>query len=143
MIEMNKVGLVLEGGGMRGLYTGGVLDFFLDKGLLFQDIIGVSAGACNAVSYISRQRGRNFKVNTDYVGDKRYLSFEGMIKRGSIFGMDFLFEEIPDKLVPFDYETYYSSNMHLTIVVTNCETGKPEYLDGIKLYSYVCTYCGD
>jgi predicted patatin/cPLA2 family phospholipase len=130
MIEMNKVGLVLEGGGMRGLYTGGVLDFFLDKGLLFQDIIGVSAGACNAVSYISRQRGRNFKVNTDYVGDKRYLSFEGMIKRGSIFGMDFLFEEIPDKLVPFDYETYYSSNMHLTIVVTNCETGKPEYLDG-------------
>lgn len=127
---MSKVGLVLEGGGMRGLYTAGVLDFFLDKEIFFQDIVGVSAGACNAVSYISKQRGRNFKVNTDYIGDKRYLSVEGMVKTGSIFGMDFLFEEIPNKLVPFDYEAYYNSNMHLTIVVTNCETGQPEYLDG-------------
>lgn len=127
---MSKVGLVLEGGGMRGLYTAGVLDFFLDNKIFFQDIVGVSAGACNAVSYVSKQRGRNFKVNTDYIGDKRYLSVEGMVKTGSIFGMDFLFEEIPNKLVPFDYETYYSSDMHLTVVATNCETGQPEYLDG-------------
>lgn len=127
---MSKVGLILEGGGMRGLYTGGVLDFFLDKGIFFHDIVGVSAGACNAVSYVSKQRGRNFKVNTDYIGDKRYLSLGGVFTKGSIFGMDFLFEEIPNKLVPFDYETYYNSGMHLTIVVTNCETGKAEYLDG-------------
>lgn len=127
---MSKVGLVLEGGGMRGLYTGGVLDFFLDKGLYFHDIVGVSAGACNAVSYVSKQRGRNFKVNTDYIGDKRYLSLGGMFTKGSIFGMDFLFEEIPNKLVPFDYDSYYNSGMHLTIVATNCETGRAEYLDG-------------
>lgn len=127
---MNKVGLVLEGGGMRGLYTAGVLDFFLDKGMFFHDIVGVSAGACNAVSYVSKQRGRNFKVNTDYIRDKRYLNLGGMFTTGSIFGMDFLFEEIPNKLVPFDYDSYYNSGMHLNVVVTNCETGRAEYLDG-------------
>lgn len=129
-MRVSKVGLVLEGGGMRGLYTAGVLDYFLDEEIYFHNVIGVSAGACNAVSYIAKQRGRNLKVNTEYIGDKRYLSMQNLIKQGSLFGMDFIFKMIPDELVPFDYDAYFNSPMHLTIVATNCETGEPEYLDG-------------
>lgn len=124
---MAKVSLVLEGGGMRGLYTAGVLDYFLDKGLLFKDIIGVSAGACNSVSYIARQRGRNLEINTGYCSDKRYVSLFGLFTRGSIFNMDFLFNDIPNKLVPFDYDTYKSSDCRLIAVSTDCETGKGHY----------------
>lgn len=130
MSGLSKVGLVLEGGGMRGVYTAGVLDCFLDEHLLFCDVVGVSAGACNAVSYISNQRGRNLKVNTEYVEDKRYLSVQNLIKEGSLFGMDFVFRTIPDEIEPFDYKTYFESPMKLTVVVTNCETGEAEYLDG-------------
>lgn len=130
MMRVSKVGLVLEGGGMRGLYTAGVLDFFLDEHMYFQNVIGVSAGACNAVSYIAGQRGRNLEVNTKYIGDKRYLSMQNLLKQGSLFGMDFIFKIIPDELVPFDYEAYFNSTMKLTIVTTNCETGEAEYLDG-------------
>ena len=122
-----RVNLILEGGGMRGLYTAGVLDFFHDKKINFLDIVGVSAGACNAVSYISRQRGRNLKINAGYCKDKRYMSFAGLITRGSIFNMDFLFGDIPNELVPFDYEAYTNAPNRLTAVVTDCETGEPVY----------------
>ena len=122
-----RVNLILEGGGMRGLYTAGVLDFFHDKKINFLDIVGVSAGACNAVSYISRQRGRNLAINAGYCRDKRYMSFAGLITRGSIFNMDFLFGDIPNELVPFDYEAYTNAPNRLTAVVTDCETGEPVY----------------
>jgi predicted patatin/cPLA2 family phospholipase len=124
---MTKISLVLEGGGMRGLYTAGVLDYFLDKGLVFQDIIGVSAGACNSVSYITEQRGRTLEINTDYCSDKRYISLLGFFTRGSIFNMDFLFDDIPNKLVPFDYDKYKASECRLIAVSTDCETGKGFY----------------
>lgn len=124
-----KANLILEGGGMRGLYTAGVLDCFLDKGIIFQDIIGVSAGACNAVSYMSGQRGRNLEINTGYCTDKRYISLMGLFTRGSIFNMDFLFDDIPNKLVPFDYDKFKQSGIRLVAVVTECETGKARYAE--------------
>lgn len=124
---MAKVSLILEGGGMRGLYTAGVLDYFMDQGLVFQDIIGVSAGACNSVSYISGQRGRNLEINTGYCSDKRYISVMGLFTRGSIFNMDFLFDEIPNKLIPFDYDKFKASDCRLTAVSTDCITGKAVY----------------
>ncbi len=122
-----SINLILEGGGMRGLYTAGVLDFFHDKKINFLDIVGVSAGACNAVSYISGQRGRNLEINAGYCKDKRYMSFSGLLTRGSIFNMDFLFGDIPNKLVPFDYKAYTNAPNRLTAVVTDCESGEALY----------------
>lgn len=124
---MNKIGLVLEGGGMRGLYTAGVLDFFLDKEIFFPYVIGVSAGACNAASYMSKQRGRNKAINIGYIDDPRYLSYRNLIREKSIFGMQFLFDEIPNKLVPFDYDSYYASEDKFVIGTTECVSGKPVY----------------
>ena len=122
-----KTGLVLEGGGMRGLYTAGVLDWLLDKQLAFPYCIGVSAGACNAVSYISRQRGRNYRINTDYIRDKRYLSVWNFLKNKSMFGMDFIFDEIPHHLDPFDYEQFLENPCVFYAGVTDATTGKAVY----------------
>lgn len=129
---MNKVGLVLEGGGMRGLYTAGILDFFMEKDLYFPYVIGVSAGACNAASYISKQKERSKRINIDYVKNPRYLSYRNLVKEESIFGMDFLFNEIPNKLEPFDYTTFHSSEQRFIIGTTDCETGNPLYFDKNK-----------
>ncbi|MCX7708740.1 MAG: patatin family protein, partial [Clostridia bacterium] len=124
---MEKVGLVLEGGGMRGLYTAGVLECFLERGLYFNYVVGVSAGACNAASYISRQKGRNKIVNTRFVKDWRYLSLRNLLLKKSAFGMDFIFDEIPNKLVPFDFETFYKENCDFYVGATDCRTGKAVY----------------
>lgn len=124
---MARISLILEGGGMRGLYTAGVLDYFLDNGLIFEDIIGVSAGACNSVSYITGQRGRNLKINAGFCSDKRYVSLMGFFTRGSIFNMDFLFDDIPNKLIPFDYDKFKNSRSRLIAVATDCNTGKASY----------------
>lgn len=97
---MNNVGLVLEGGGMKGLYTAGVLEFFMEQNLYFPYVIGVSAGACMAATYLSRQKGRNKKVNTELVSDPRYISFRNFLRKRELFGMDFLFDEVPNKIVP-------------------------------------------
>ena len=126
---MVDTGLILEGGGMRGLYTAGVLEYFMKQNLYFPYNIGVSAGACMAASYLSRQKGRNRKVNLGYIEDKRYISFTNFIKKREIFGMDFIFDEIPNQLVPFDMETFRKNAKELVIVTTDCETGKPVYYD--------------
>ena len=104
---MSKIGLVLEGGGMRGIYTAGVLDCLLDYEIEADGVIGVSAGACHATSYLSKQRERNFRVNTKYLKDKEYLSLHSLLKTGSLFGMDMLFNRIPHELEPYDYDTFY------------------------------------
>ena len=103
---MDKIGLVLEGGGMRGIYTAGVLDCLLDHEIETDGVIGVSAGACHATSYLSKQRERNFRVNTKYLKDKEYLSLHSLLKTGSLFGMDMLFNRIPHELEPYDYDTF-------------------------------------
>ena len=98
-----KTGLVLEGGGMRGIYTVGVLDALLDNDVHFDYCIGVSAGAGNAVSYLSGQRGRGLRVNTQYVKDKRYIGIDPILHKKSVFGLDFIYDTIPQELDPFDY----------------------------------------
>lgn len=124
---MENTGLVLEGGGMRGVYTCGILEYFLEKELYFNYIIGVSAGACNAASYISRQKGRNAKVNIDFVRDSRYMSFRNLIRKKSYFDWDFIFNEIPDKYVEFDFETFSKSACKFVVGTTDCVTGKAVY----------------
>src|SRR5690625_2650407 len=123
----NDVGLVLEGGGMRGLYTAGVLEYFAQQEINFPYVIGVSAGACMAASYLSEQQGRNRTVNIDFVNDKRYLSFMNLIRKGELFGMDFIFDEIPNKIVPLDVSKIISGPEEFVIVTTNCDTGEPMY----------------
>lgn len=124
---MENTGLVLEGGGLRGIYTAGVLEYFMEKDLYFPYVIGVSAGACMGASYLSRQPGRNKTVNLDFVGDKRYLSYSNYFKNGELFGMDFIFDEIPNYIVPFDVNTLIDSPEEFVIVATDCDTGKPVY----------------
>lgn len=124
---MNNTSLILEGGGMRGVYSAGVLDLLLDKDININYCIGVSAGACNCVSYISKQKKRNYKVNINYINDKRYLSVSNLIKTGSAFGMDMLFNIIPNELEPFDHEAFQKSGTKFLVGVTNCDTGLPEF----------------
>ena len=92
---MYNAGLVLEGGSMRGVYTAGVVDAFLDNDIEFSSVYGVSAGACHGVSLVSKQRGRAFRVNVDYIDDKNYCSIYSLIKTGNLFGADMLFNKIP------------------------------------------------
>lgn len=126
---MNKIGLILEGGGMRGIYTAGVLDFFIEKNIEVDMAIGVSAGSCHASSYLSKQYKRAYHATIDYINDKNYLSFSNLIKTGSIFGMDFMFNKIPNELNIYDYDAFSKSNTKFVVVATNCETGKPEYFE--------------
>ena len=125
---MDKIGLILEGGGMRGIYTAGVLDFFIDKNIEVDLVIGVSAGGCHAASYLSKQYKRAYHTNIDYINDKEYISFRNLIKTGSIFGMDLMFNKIPNELYLYDHDTFRKSKSKFTVVTTNCETGKAEYI---------------
>ena len=122
-----KIGLVLEGGGMRGLFTAGVLDYLSDINAQPDYCIGVSAGACNGVSFVSGQRGRNKRINIEYAGDKRYVSLRNLFRQKSMFGMDFIFNDIPDKLDPFDYQAFAASPIAFVTGVSDVETGKPTY----------------
>ncbi|MBE6053096.1 MAG: patatin family protein [Clostridium sartagoforme] len=124
---MNNTSLILEGGGMRGIYSAGVLDLLLDKDIAINYCVGVSAGACNCVSYISKQKKRNYRVNMNYVNDKRYLSFSNLVRTGSAFGMNMLFDIIPNELEPFDYEAFRNSGTKFFVGATNCDTGLPEF----------------
>ena len=126
---MYQAGLILEGGGMRGLYTAGVLDYFMDINLEFKEVYGVSAGACNACSYLSKQRARSLRVNTEYLDDPRYCGLESLIRTGDLFGVDMLYDIIPNELDPYDYETFAEYPGKAYAVTTNCETGKAEYME--------------
>lgn len=122
-------GLVLEGGGTRGSYTAGVLDVFLEKGIEFPSVYGISAGACNAVSYISKQPKRNLEIFYKYIGDERYLSVANLRKTSSLFGFGFIFGELSRQLVPLDYETFQNSPVKFRVGATNVVTGKVVYFD--------------
>lgn len=125
---MIEAGLVVEGGGMRGVYTAGVLDYFMEKNLYFDDCYGVSAGACHISSYVSKQIGRSIKVTLDYINDKRYCSVNSLIKTGDMFGVEMLYDLIPNKLELYDYDTFNKFKGNFYSVVTNCTTGKAEYM---------------
>lgn len=125
--------LVLEGGTFRPIFSAGIMDALLDNDIMFPYCIGVSAGITNGISYISKQKGRNLEILQKYRNDKRYLSFRNYFKCRSMFGLDFVFGELPNTLCVFDYDTYNSYKGKVIVGVTNAETGKPEYLDGSKL----------
>ena len=122
-----KIGLVLEGGAMRGLYTAGVLDVFLDKDIKVTDILGVSAGAVFGVNYKSNQRGRTLRYNLKYLNDKRYMSINSLIKTGNLVNKEFAYYTLPRELDIFDEKAYEDNNINFYAVITNMETGKPEY----------------
>lgn len=116
--------IVLEGGGLRGAFTAGVLEYFLEMNIDFDRVIGVSAGACVGTSYISKQKGRNRKVNVDYPSDKRYMGFRHLVATGSYFNMQFVFEEIPNKLVPFDEQAFFKNPAEFDVMATSLKTGE-------------------
>lgn len=124
-----KIGLVLEGGGMRGAYTSGVLAAFMDENIKFPYVIGVSAGANNGANFVAEQRERNKKVFVDYANHEDFAGFKHWIAEKSYFNMDFLFDKLPNELVPFDYNTFYNSPTRFKVCVTDCETGQPVYFE--------------
>ena len=126
---MIKAALVLEGGALRGMYTSGVLDTFLKNDMEFECVAGVSAGALNAMSYISKQPGRSAKINLEYCDDPRYIGRKAFIKNKGIIGYDYLFGDISENKVPFDFKSFENTNQRFVIVTTNCEKAETEYLE--------------
>ncbi len=123
-----NTGLVLEGGGMRGVFTSGVLDFFLDHQLTFPYGVAVSAGACNGLSYMSQQRGRAKLTNVDLLKKYRYIGMKYLWTQHSIFDRKLIYDTIPNEILPFDYDTCFANPMTFEMVTTNCLTGKACYL---------------
>ena len=121
--------MVLEGGATRGVFTSGVLDYLMEKDFYVSHVIGVSAGSCNAVDYVSMQkeRTRDCMIPTDKSGQYIY-GVRKFVKEKSLMNMDLIFDKYPNELLPFDYDTYFQSETTCEIVTTNCETGKAEYL---------------
>ncbi|WNF24747.1 patatin family protein [Mesobacillus jeotgali] len=126
---MFSSGLILEGGGMRGVYTAGVLEYFLENELFFPYVIGVSAGACQGSSYVARQPGRNRQVTIDYVQHRDYISYRNLFLKKELFGMDFIFDKLPNEIVPFDFETFNNATERFLVGTTDCITGEPIYFD--------------
>ncbi len=128
MIDDNTA-LVLEGGGLRGVFTCGVLDCFMDHGIRFPFTVGVSAGACNGLSYMSGQRGRARASNIDLLDEHHYIGFRYLLTQRCIMDFKLLFEDFPEKIIPYDYKAYFSNPDRFVMVATNCLTGKAEYLE--------------
>lgn len=124
---MYQAGLVLEGGAMKGIYTAGVLDFFLDHQIVFSNVYGVSAGAVNMCSYLSKQRGRARDVTIDYLECKSYCSFRNLLTTGDLFQVQMCYQLIPDYLNPFDHDAFAEYRGRAFSVATDIETGRPEY----------------
>ena len=122
---VSGISLVLEGGGMRGMFSAGVFEAFMQKELIFPHIVGVSAGACNIVSYMSQQPLRTRRVIQNYVGDKRYCSLSNWLRTRSLFGFDFILKELPQNLLPFDYEAFRKYPGQLYVGTTDVITGNP------------------
>ena len=123
-----KTGLVLEGGGMRGVFTSGVLDAFMKHDLYFRYIVAVSAGACNGMSYVSRQPRRARISNIDYLARYKYIGIRHLVTQGCIFDRELLSDKFPNQLLPFDFDEYFKHAKGFEMVTTNCLTGKAMYL---------------
>ena len=124
-----KTGLILEGGGMRGLFSAGVIDVFMENGIEFDAAIGVSAGAAFGCNYKSRQIGRVIRYNKRFAKDPRFCSFRSLIKTGNLFGAEFCYHTIPDTIDIFDTEAYVRNPMDFYVVVTDVETGEAVYIN--------------
>lgn len=120
--------LILEGGAMRGMFTAGVLDAFMEKDFYFRHTIGISAGVLQGLCYVSHQRGRNIKVNVNYAGDVRYMGIQNMLRKGSYFNFDFMFGELAHKLEPFDYMTFENAEEEISVIVTDAGSARPIFI---------------
>lgn len=125
---MSKVGLVLEGGGTRAIYTSGVLDVFIKNKIKFPYVIGVSAGSCNGTSYLGGNYRRQHDLTVDYVNDKRYMGIQHMLKNGMFLNLPWIFGELSYDINPLDHDTFENSGSQLVAVVTNAETAQAEYV---------------
>ena len=132
MTLTSNSGLILEGGGMRGVFTCGVLDCLMDKDIRFPYTIGVSAGACNGLSYISRQRGRAKFSNIDLLKKYNYIGIKHLLKKGNIMDFDLLFHTFPEEIIPYDYEVLATTEQRFEMVTTSCKTGKACYYEETK-----------
>lgn len=130
-IERNT-GLVLEGGGMRGVFTSGVLDAFMKHGVYFRYVVAVSAGACNGMSYISRQPRRARLSNIDFLTQYGYIGWRHLLRQGCIFDQELLYDKFPNEYLPFDFDTFFQWSATFEMVTTNCLTGQAEYLTESK-----------
>lgn len=124
-----RSGLILEGGGMRGVFTCGVLDCLMDRGVRFPYTIGVSAGACNGLSYLSGQRGRAKYSNIDLLEKHQYIGLKQLIFKGNIMDFDLLFDDFPNKIIPYDYAALARCEERFEMVTTSCLTGDPCYFE--------------
>ena len=122
-----KKGLVLEGGGIRGIFSAGVMDVLMEEGIVFDGAIGVSAGAAFGCNYKSKQPRRAVRYNLKYAKDPRYSSVRSLLKTGDLFNAQFCYHDIPEKLYPFDWKTFRENPMKFYLVCTDVETGKPVY----------------
>ena len=123
-----KTLLILEGGGLRGIYTAGVLDAFMKNKIKVDTVIGVSAGALFGINYLSNQRGRVIRYNLDNIKNKNYMGISSLIRTGNIMNKDFCFDKLIYETDPFDFDTFNKSKTDFYCVVTNVVTGKPEYI---------------
>lgn len=128
---MTDAALVLEGGALRGVFSAGVTDVFLEKNLEFAYVNGVSAGTMCGMNYIAKQAGRMFRINMEYLHDRRYMNLNPrhILSKREIFSFDFVFGELSDKLVPFNYEAFGQSPQRFEVVATRCKTGQPEFFE--------------
>lgn len=127
-MQSHKTGLVLEGGAMRGMFTAGVLDVFLEQGIHFDGIMGVSAGALFGPNFLSAQKGRALRYSKRFNGDPRYMGIQSLIRTGSIVNTKFAYGTVPLVLDPFDDEAFRASNVPFYAVVTSMRTGEAEYI---------------
>ena len=121
---MNNSCLVLEGGGLRGAFTCGVLEFFMENHINFERVVGVSAGACTGATYLAQQKGRNWNVNVEAPNDSRFMGLKHLLLKGSYFNMPFIFEEIPNSIYPYNESAFYENESAFDAVITSAETGK-------------------
>lgn len=129
MMDIKKATLVLEGGATRGVFTSGVLDYLMEQDFYTSNVIGVSAGSCNAVDYVSKQPGRTRDCMIPSGKENSYLyGMRDFFRKKSVMNMDLIFDKFPNELIPFDFDTYFDSEIKCEIVTTNCLTGKAEYM---------------
>lgn len=127
--KFKHTALVLEGGGMRGVFTSGVLDYMIDYNITFPYLVGVSAGSSNALSYAAHQRGRGKYIFADLQMERHYLGMRNIWRHHSIMDMDLLYHELPEEIWPYDYAAYRENPMRVESVATDCITGKAVYLE--------------
>ncbi|SOC37391.1 patatin-like phospholipase family protein [Ureibacillus acetophenoni] len=133
LLNVKDTSLILEGGSFRTVFTSGILDAFLDHEMLMPYIVGISAGAINACSYVSEQKERTFRVLSEYRHDKRYMGFRNFLKEKSLFGLNFAYDVVPNQLDLFDWETFRAYKGTVKFGVTNAKTGQVEYKNALEM----------